>query len=209
MIVDLNKTIAYRCASCGEITFVEVSLTELCSNNGIAVHCSCGQSCLEIKTQNRNAFTLEQKCIFCDETHKFAFTFKDIAYKSCKEFSCPHFGFKIGTAFIGRPSDVAERIEDNEMFIRELAGELAIDHAGRNALFLLKAIDKIRTIAGRGDICCECGSAFIDVDVSANALFLICEKCGSVLPLTLDNIKSESFSRIERLVIPGKHNHAQ
>ncbi len=209
MIINMNRTVAYRCARCGEIAFADISLFDLCSNGGVAIRCSCGETALKLTYNGRNGFLMQLPCIFCDDVHTFSFTFKDIAYQKCKEFTCPDFGYEIGIAFLGRSSEVADHIAENETYIRELADEMNVERAGKNTVYLLKAIDRIRVFAGNGAICCECGSMYIDMDVSATAVYLVCEKCGNVLPITLENIKSGAFSRMDKLVIRRHGNHAQ
>ena len=55
MIVDFNRTIAYVCAGCGEVSYGDFSLFELSGNRGISVSCDCGRSSLKIsyKTKKR------------------------------------------------------------------------------------------------------------------------------------------------------------
>lgn len=209
MIVNLNKTMAFRCPYCGEITFAPISLFELCSNKGIAIRCACGQGGVAIKTENRVQCSFQLSCIFCDDVHTFRFTVKELMQKKLKEFFCPEFGFDLAVAFIGNAGDVADRIEDSELFLSELSEELSNEEMGSNTIFLLKAIEKIRSFAAEGNIRCECGSNTIDVDVAPNTLFLVCEQCGNVLPLTVDAIKGGLLSQVDGLVIPAGNTHPQ
>jgi len=71
MIINLDRTAAYRCASCGEICFGTFSMFELSGSKGVSIQCKCGQSQMSIVPENKNNFTVSLKCLVCDEVHAF------------------------------------------------------------------------------------------------------------------------------------------
>ena len=81
MIIDFNRTIAYRCSSCGEITLATFSLFELSGGKGLSVQCSCGKSTLKILPEGKFNYTIKIKCLICDDFHKFSLPFLALAKK--------------------------------------------------------------------------------------------------------------------------------
>lgn len=202
MVINFDRTVAYRCASCGEITFGTFSLFELSGNNGISVHCSCGQTHLRIVPESRHNYMISVKCIICDEFHKFSLPLESLVKKDCCQFSCPN--VVVGLIFVGREAAIQKSVAKNEEYIREIIAECGLDHTGKNGVTMLKALDKIQDLLDSNHLHCDCGSNIIDIEVHENDLLLECCLCGATLVLTADSIRNSDFNHIKQLVIKSQ-----
>ncbi len=202
MIINFDRTAAYRCPSCGEITFGSFSMFELSGAKGVSVQCNCGQSNLVIVPENKNNFIAAVQCIVCDETHKFSLPFQALAKKDCTEFTCPHVA--VGLVFIGRNDAVRKAVVQNEHYIEEVISACGLEHTGKNGVTMLKALDKIQELSDNENLYCECGSNMIDVEVREEDLILECCLCGATISLSADTSRNSDFSHLEKLVLKRK-----
>lgn len=199
MVIDFNRTIAYRCASCGEITYASFSLFELSGNKGISVQCTCGKSVLSLVNENKTNYTISVKCILCDEFHDFNLPFTALAKKDCTTFMCPN--VVVGLVFIGHEDAVKKSVLSNEEYINEVITACGLDHTGKNGVTMLKALDKIQDLSDNENLYCECGSKLIDVEVHEDNLILECCLCGASLSISADDIRTGDFSHITQLIL--------
>lgn len=202
MLINFDRTVAYRCSSCGEISYGNFSLFELSGSKGISVQCSCGKSNLYIMPENKTNYIVTLKCIVCDEIHKFSLPFASLARKDCCEFSCPN--VVVGLVFIGKENAVKEAVKSNEVYIEEVVKACGLDHTGKNGVTMLKALEKIQDLSDDESLYCECGSNLIDVEVNEDNIILECCLCGSKMKLTADMIRNSDFNHLKKLVI--KHS---
>lgn len=202
MLINFDRTVAYRCSCCGEIAFGTFSLFELSGSKGISVQCSCGHSAIEILPENKVSYTVSVRCMACDEVHKFKLPFSSLAKKECCEFTCPN--VIVGFVFIGKETAVKKAISKNEAYLSDLVASCGLDHTGKNGITMLKALDKIQDLSDSESLFCECGSNMIDVEIHENDIILECCHCGAALILTADTIRSNNFTHLDKLVIPCK-----
>jgi len=202
MIIDYNRTVAYICPGCGEIAYGEFSLFELSGGRGIAVSCDCKKSSLEIFPKSDTAYAVRVKCQVCEKNHEYVLPLTELLKKTFLDFLCPE--LLMGLAFIGDKESVEKAIEDNNKYIKEILTTCGIEHAGKNGIPILKALDKIQLLSDSGGVRCECGSELIDLDVLENGIVLECCECGATAFFTADDIREEKFSDITEIVISKK-----
>ncbi len=202
MIINFDRTAAYRCPSCGEITFGEFSMFELSGEKGVSVQCTCGQSDITIVPENKNSFIITVDCLVCDETHQFVLPFQDLAKKDCVEYACPK--VVVGLVFIGRNEAVRNAVVRNEQYIDEVIATCGLEHTGKNGVTMLKALDKIQELSDDENLYCECGSNMIDVEVREDDLVLECCLCGASVILSADVIRNSDFSHLQKLILKRK-----
>lgn len=202
MIINFDRTAAYRCPSCGEISFGNFSMFELSGKKGVSLQCDCGQSDLVILPENKNNFIVSVDCIVCDESHKFSLPFQALAKKDCVEFSCPN--VVVGLVFIGRNEAVHNAVVRNEHYIEEVISACGLEHTGKNGVTMLKALDKIQELSDNESLYCECGSNMIDVEVREDDLVLECCMCGATVTLSADTIRNSDFSHLNQLILKRK-----
>ncbi len=202
MIINFDRTAAYRCPSCGEMTFGNFSMFELSGTKGVSVQCGCGQSALVIMPENKNNFIITTECLVCDETHKFSLPFQTLAKKDCVEFTCPN--VMVGLVFVGRNEAVQSAVIRNERYIEEVISACGLEHTGKNGVTMLKALDKIQELSDNESLYCECGSNMIDVEVREDDLVLECCHCGASVTITADMIRNSDFSHLEKLILRHK-----
>ncbi len=199
MVIDFNRTVAYMCPDCGEMTFGTFSLFELSGERGISVKCGCGRSQLEIVPKTKTQYVVSLKCMVCNEVHEFNVPLIELMRQSCIDISCPD--ILIGLAYIGKKDAVMASVKDNEAYIEEIVAACGLEHTGKNGITMLKALDKIQELSDDGKLTCECGSTMIDVDVLEDELILECCMCETSVSFTADEIRSGSFSDISEIVI--------
>lgn len=204
MIIDFNRTVAYICSGCGEITFGEFSLFELSGERGVSVKCSCGKSQLRIFPKSKTSYVFSLRCLMCDEEHEFEIPLIDLMRENIIEFSCPD--ILIGLVFVGKKDYVAKAVKENDTYISEVTEACGLGHTGKNGLTMLKALDKIQELSNNSCLTCQCGSNMIDVDVSENEIILVCCRCGASVAFTADEIRRENFSDISEIYIQKSDN---
>lgn len=202
MIINYNRTVAYICPGCGEIAYGDFSLFELSGGRGISVSCDCKKSSLAIMPKNDTTYTICVKCQVCEKNHEYAVPLADLLRKNFLDFLCPE--LLMGLAFIGDSASVEKAIEENNKYIKEILTTCGIEHAGKNGIPILKALDKIQLLSDKGGVRCECGSDLIDLDVLENGIVLECCECGATAFFTADDIRQENFSDITEIVISKK-----
>lgn len=202
MIINYNRTVAYICPGCGEIAYGDFSLFELSGGRGISVSCDCKKSSLAIMPKNDTTYTVCVKCQVCEKNHEYAVPLADLLRKNFLDFLCPE--LLMGLAFIGDSASVEKAIEENNKYIKEILTTCGIEHAGKNGIPILKALDKIQLLSDKGGVRCECGSDLIDLDVLENGIVLECCECGATAFFTADDIRQENFSDITEIVISKK-----
>lgn len=203
MLINFNRTAAYRCSSCGEISFGNFSMFELSGAKGVSIQCACGQSRLMIVPENKNNYIVSVQCLVCDDIHKFTLPFQALAKKDCTEFSCPQ--VVVGLVFIGKQEAVHKAVLSNEQHITEVITACGLDHTGKNGVTMLKALDKIQDLSDDECLYCECGSNMIDVEVREDDLILECCICGASLTLSADSIRNSDFSHTEKIILKKKN----
>ncbi len=199
MIIDFQRTVAYICSGCGEVAYGEFSLFELSGGRGISVSCDCGKSTLRIFCRKDNLYTIEAGCQVCEKNHEYAVPISDLLHKHFLDFLCPE--LLMGLIFIGDKDKVSHAVEENNKYIKEILTTCGIEHAGKNGIPILKALDKIQLLSDDGGVRCECGSDLIDLDVLENGIVLECCECGATAFFTADDIRKENFSEITEIVI--------
>ena len=202
MIIDFDRTIAYRCPSCGEITYGNFSLFEISGKKGISVHCACGESCISITSKNGTSFFLDIDCVICDNPHRFSVTFDALAKKECNEFSCPEVA--VGLAFVGKEQAVKKSVADNEKAMSDVVLACGLEHTGKNGILMIKALDKIQDLSENDNLKCSCGSKVIDIEVREDEIVLECCLCGEQTVIDISDIRKNAFSKLKKIIIGQK-----
>ena len=202
MIINYNRTVAYICPGCGEVAYGNFSLFELSGGRGIAVSCDCKKSSLEIYPKSETNYAVKVKCQVCEKAHEFIVPLSDLLKKTFLDFVCPE--LLMGLAFVGSMAEVEKAVEENNKYIKEILTTCGIEHAGKNGIPILKALDKIQILSDEGNVRCECGSDLIDLDVLENGIVLECCNCSATAFFTADDIRQENFSDITEIVISKK-----
>ncbi len=202
MVIDFNRTIAYVCPGCGEVAYGDFSLFELSGGRGISVSCSCGKSSCELNTKNGNTYHIGIKCQACEKIHEYAVPVGELMHSRILEYSCPE--LLMGLIFIGDNESVTHAVQENNKYINEILTTCGIEHAGKDGITILKALDKIQQLSDDGGLTCECGSVTIDLDVLENGIVLQCCTCGAKAFFTADDMRKENFSDITEIYISKK-----
>lgn len=207
MIIDFNRTVAYMCPGCGELSFGDFSLFELSGGRGISVKCDCGMSQLHIMPKTKSTYTISVNCLFCDEEHTFDVSLADVMKQNINHFSCPD--LLVGLAFVGRAEFVKEAVSENNKYIAEIVSACGLAHTGKNGITMLKALEKIQELSDTASLYCSCDSNIIDVEVLADAIVLNCCSCGANATFTVEDIRKGRFSDVAEIVIQSDNESTQ
>jgi len=199
MIIDFNRTVAYICPGCGEVAYGEFSLFGLSGGRGLTVSCDCGKSSLKFLCKGGTTYSISVGCQVCEKEHEYKISLSELMHKSFLEFSCPE--LLMSLVFIGEKEKIEYSVEENNKYIDEILTTCGLEHAGKNGIIILKALDKIQQLSDDGGLLCECGSCLIDLDVLENGLVLECCTCGATDVFTADDIRREKFSDITEILI--------
>lgn len=199
MIIDFNRTVAYVCPGCGDVAYGKFSLFELSGNKGVSVSCDCGKSSLEISYKNDRLYSIIVGCQVCEKNHEYMIPLSELLHQHFFEFSCPE--LLMGLVFIGAEDKVTQAVEESNKYVKEILATCGIEHAGKNGIAILKALDKIQQLSEDGGLRCECSSVLIDLDVLENGIVLECCTCGATAFFTADDIRQENFSDITEILI--------
>ena len=202
MVIDFNRTIAYVCPGCGEVAYGDFSIFELSGGRGISASCSCGKSSCQLNTKNGSTYHIGIKCQACEKTHEYAIPLNELMHSRILEYSCPE--LLMGLVFIGDKESVAHAVAENNKYVKEILTTCGIEHAGKDGITILKALDKIQQLSDDGNLSCECGSATIDLGVLENGIVLECCTCGAKAFFTADDMRNENFSDITEIYISKK-----
>ncbi len=202
MVIDFDRTAAYMCPSCGNMTFGAFSLFELSGGRGISVSCGCGKTHLDIFPRSKTEYSVRLRCIICDEGHEFFVSLNDLMKQNCVDLACPD--ILIGLAYIGKQDAVRAAVSENEEYIRGIVSACGLEHTGKNGITILKALDKIQELSDNKALFCECGSSMIDIDVLEDEIILQCCKCGADASFRADEIRNGNFSEITEIAIQKK-----
>ena len=199
MVIDFNRTVAYVCPGCGDVAYGKFSLFELSGSKCISVSCDCGKSALKISYKSDRAYSITVGCQVCEKNHEYAVPLTELLHQHFFEFSCPE--LLMGLVFIGDEEKVKQAVEENNKYVNEILTTCGIEHAGKNGIAILKALDKIQQLSEDGGLKCECDSVLIDLDVLENGIVLECSTFGATSFFTADDIRQENFSDITEILI--------
>lgn len=202
MVIDFDRTVAYRCSSCGEIAYGNFSLFELSGGKGISMHCSCGATSISVASEKRAGAKVSFNCVICDENHTFHLPFDALAKKDCNELACPDAMIELG--FIGKKAAVEAAVCENERTIAEVVQACGLEHTGKNGILMIKALDKIQDLSESNSLKCKCGSNLIDIEIRKDDIVLECCICGEKFVIPVSEIKKSEFSKISKIIIGQK-----
>ena len=199
MLIDFDRTIAYRCANCGEIVYGSFSLFEISGDKGISVSCSCGETAVKIAHEKRTGYTVSTECIACGEIHSFAMPFETLVRREYIEFFCPD--ISLGIACIGKERAVRRAVGRNEKSVAEILSACGLEHTGKNGMIMLRAIEKLQDLSENDNLHCSCGSKIIDIEIREREIVLDCCVCGTKMSLDIDYIKHSGLSHLNEIII--------
>jgi len=111
MVIDVNRTVAYRCPGCGDVRMLEV--TPFNTMPSSAFYCSCGEECMTLDKQ-KDTVSVNSGCILCDGKHNWKIKSKSLWQGKSYILRCRYSG--IALIFIGDEKSVKDQIkESNEM----------------------------------------------------------------------------------------------
>jgi len=115
MVIDVNRTIAYRCPSCGDVRMLRI--TPFNTMPSSAFYCSCGEECLTLDRQ-KDTLSITSGCVMCEESHNWMIKVKNFWRGKSYVLRCRYSG--IALIFIGEEEQVKEQIKESEEMIEKI-----------------------------------------------------------------------------------------
>lgn len=124
MLFDMNVSAAVKCACCGKLMNIEISLFDFSNSDLSQYKCECGTIILKIKSSDCKNFCVYIPCLACEKEHLYVFNSRQVLMEKVKILSCPLSSLDI--TFIGNKKLVKEITEKREKDFLELMNVLEI-----------------------------------------------------------------------------------
>lgn len=178
MVISTYTTVALTCPKCGKLDFYALSRFSM-SGKGIAVlKCECGANLLSVGRNKGKTYWLEVECSMCEDTHFFAFNYKELWLGKLITLACEETGVEIG--FIGSRELVRKNVENMDKSVQEMAEELGYGEYFNNPEIMYKVLEHLHTIADSGHLYCSCSNHNLEVEVYPDRMELHCNDCGAI-----------------------------
>ena len=201
MAISLERSIAYRCGSCGIMNIKNITIFDLPKNQESSLICKCGTYCTGI-TLKKDKYKIFAPCPYCLDEHVFSVGKKAFWDKEFMPFNCH--SAELGVFCIGNGDFIENFAKEQDLKLEQMYKEdfSFSDADFENDAVMLKILDRIHEIANSGNIFCTCGSNTISFSVNADAVDLYCEECKSVEVIRAANMQdAEDIENRDCIVI--------
>lgn len=202
-MAEQKRTVGYICPVCGKAVVVERSAFLLAAADS-HLPCPCGKSELVIH-QLGDRCEISVPCLYCARDHRVACSNEALLNQPLLSLSCSASG--LGVCAIGEEEQVFSAMERLEQAVDKMVMDTKSEQQGvfLDQIVMGEVLAEVKDIAGRGGVCCGCGSSDFGIKVGFSAVDLICAHCGATLRLpaaTPDDI--DAVCARYTLTIPGK-----
>jgi len=177
MAIRYERTIAYICPGCTEITVSFINIFVFSDNSVLQLKCDdedCNALCVSIHL-SKDKYVIDMACPICGENHRFTLSKSAFWNKDLISFTCPN-TLDADIIFIGENEYVLKACD-------ELYAEPDDDLPDEYVLYEL--VEHINDMIYNNKIHCKCGSHTILPILEDEALTLICDNCDSKISFNL------------------------
>ncbi|MCX7747135.1 MAG: hypothetical protein N2645_09625 [Clostridia bacterium] len=175
MLINMNLTIAYKCAVCGAFEFFSLPLFKLIQKKEIKYSCKCTKTGITVFQESQRDVTIKMPCIGCGGEHTFILSRKDIICRAMNILYCPVTG--VPQCFAGNDQEVRRKIDSLEKELDELIDMFGYESYFKNTQVMFDTLNKVHDIAEQGNLYCECGNNDIELVLLPDKICLNCRKC--------------------------------
>ena len=188
MILDYNKTIAYRCGECGRSLVTDISIFSISNHQTLSLSCECYNNCVKIKAL-KDKYAIQISCSICSENHTFKLGHFALWGKPLTELYCSATSLPI--LFIGNTQNVVSRLEVADKEFEDLIEEIeCLDiEPTDDEIIMIQVIDRIHEISDNGNLKCQYGNDDISFSMEHGCVFLVCKNCGTTETLFAETQK--------------------
>ena len=177
MTIRYERTIAYICPKCTEISVSYINIFTFSGNPSLKLHCdddTCKTPCVSIHL-SKDKYVIDISCPICGENHRHTISKTAFWNKDLISFACPN-TIDADIIFIGEDASVLKACD-------ELYAEHDDDLPDEYVLYEL--VEHINNMIYNNKIHCKCGSHTILPTLEDDALTLICDNCDSKISFNL------------------------
>ena len=190
MLIDTNKTLAYKCPSCGSFKFFNISIFEMFIEEKHTLKCDCNKSEVVVTRGKGGSFVFTTPCIGCGNDHVTVISRSAVLYRKLNVYNCPATGFE--QLFMGLDKEVRKKIDMLEKELDHLIDMFGYESYFKNTQVMFDSLNKIHDIAEQGNLYCECGNSDIQLNLLSDKIYLKCSKCSAsriIYAISNENLK--------------------
>lgn len=200
MVISTYTTVALRCPECGKMDFHVLSRFSMSGAGTEVIICECGANLLSMGRNKGKTYWLQVECSMCEDSHLFAYNYKDLWSGKLLTLVCEETGVEIG--FIGPRELVRKNVQNMDKSVQEMAEELGYGEYFNNPEIMYKVLEHLHAISDTGRLYCSCSNHNLEVEVYPDRMELHCSDCGASGIIFAESFKDwETVRRLEEIVL--------
>ncbi len=199
MIVKYERTAAYICPFCSNLTKKKISAFDFSGRVKAPLLCSttgCREECARIALKNEK-YKITVECPICGDAHSFTAAPVKFWNKRLLTYKCPVSGIDI--IFLGEEKDVDAAVAEHTVEYADILPDY--DDNSAESEMLYEILDCVHELRDNGKISCVCGSESISVQLINSCLVLVCDRCERVRVIETNEHNLAMLLNAEAIVI--------
>jgi len=200
MVISTYTTVALRCPVCGKMDYYALSRFSMSGMERVSINCECGANLLTMGRNKGKTYWLQVECSMCEDTHFYAYNYKELWSNNLLTLVCGETGVEIG--FLGSREQVRKNVQNMDKSVQEMAEELGYGEYFNNPEIMYKVLEHLHSIADEGKLYCSCGNQNLDVEVYPDRMELHCNDCEASGIVFAESFKDwETIRHMEEIVL--------
>ena len=199
MIVKYERTAAYVCPFCSNLTKRQIGAFDLSLRDRTPLRCStpgCREECAKI-SYKKDKYKITVECPVCGDAHAFAAQRVKFWNKRLLTYKCPISGIDI--IFFGEEDAVGKAIAEHTPEFADIIPDY--DDNSEESEMLYEILDCVHELRDNDLISCVCRSHNISIQIINNCVVLVCERCGRVRVIETNEHNLAMLLNAEAIVI--------
>lgn len=199
MIVKYERTAAYICPFCSNLTKKKIGAFDFSGRDNKPLLCStlgCREECAKISVKNEK-YKISVECPICGDSHVFAAPLAKFWNKKLLTYKCPMSNIDI--MFFGEDDSVEHAVTEHSGEYSDIIPDF--DDNSTESEMLYDILDCVHELRNEGRISCVCGSESVSIQLINNCLVLVCDKCGRVRVIETNEHNLAMLLNAEAIVI--------
>ena len=199
MIVKYERTTAYICPFCSNLTKKKISAFDFSGRDHKPLLCStlgCREECAKISFKNAK-YNINVECPICGDAHEFSVPAVKFWNKKLLTYKCPVSGIDI--IFFGEEDAVEKTVTERSIEYADIIPDYYDNSAESEMLY--EILDCVHELQNRHRVSCVCGSESVSIQLINNSLVLVCDKCGRLRVIETNEHNLAMLLNAEAIVI--------
>ena len=199
MIIKYERTTAYICPFCSNLTKKKISAFDFSGRDHKPLLCStpgCREECAKITVKN-DKYKISVECPICGDAHTFSVPSAKFWNKKLLMYKCPVSGIDI--IFFGEEDTVEKTVTERSVDYTSILPDY--DDNSEESEMLYEILDCVHELRDKHKISCLCGSESVSIQVINNCLVLVCDKCGRLRVIETNEHNLAMLLNAEAIVI--------